>query len=857
MNHLVWLRGMGWLGVGLCWLWLGACQLESGRVTQTREASVATQTQSIINGKTDLRYPAVGALLESGRVFCTGALIGQRLVLTASHCVDTLLQSRISFRIDVPSQSASKGYTSHFYLFDNQYIKIHPNWTGNVGRGYDVAIAVLRQPVPANIATPLPFNTDPLPANLVGQKVLFLGYGLVESYPNAVSPDTKQGAEIPVTRLTSKLIYTFSQQANTCHGDSGGPSLLNIGGKLKIVGVNSFTQSTSIPGAGRTRCDGQGGAARVDLYARFIQSWVDRFGDPPAACKVDNECTQCESCNLSAAPSTCARKQSLQSAQYCKPCAKDADCGSNSVCHRFDEGFRCLQKCPASGCCPSGSKCTQFTSNNQEDWFCVPDGTKCPPVQCAADTDCGPGEVCQNGTCQATLPARSKSLCFPCRKTEDCVDADGKQVGYCIGPVGQGYCSQPCGTADFCPSGFTCQQPYAGVPKQCMPAKGTCRLSCSEDKDCPTDFTCQQNLCSRKGGGQADDFCDPMPCQSGLACVQTLYGKRCLQACGTPIGVPGSNCLSNGKCTGTATCYTVSSTRAVCLQSCQSDSQCNGAPCIGGVCKCTQDSDCYKDNYCNKATGFFSSCLPDSFKRPCKDTTRTCQQVDGTGYCVGGGAGHVAFGQPCDGANRCRSGLACVQGKDGARCLEDCTKTRGCRLGGVCSAEKDGVAVCVCSRNRDCSSGRSCSAPFYLEQFGYCVNENASTSCSNTLECPPQQVCETGACVPAPPTPEVVEEPTPEPGPEPTPEPAPEPRPEPVVPDAPAPGPEPAPTPEPRPEPTPTDKGKAADTGPDLPQSKDGCQCASLSTLPNGPTKMPFSLLVLFFVGLCLHCKRR
>ncbi|MCB9641370.1 MAG: hypothetical protein H6727_20890, partial [Myxococcales bacterium] len=118
-------------------------------------------------------------------------------------------------------------------------------------------------------------------------------------------------------------------------------------------------------------------------------------------------------------------------------------------------------------------------------------------------------------------------------------------------------------------------------------------------------------------------------------------------------------------------------------------------------------------------------------------------------FCLAEQNAWVGLGQACDAVNRCRAGLACVQGKDGRRCLEDCTNTRSCLLGGVCSAEKDGIAVCVCTPKTSCLLGRGCTEAFYLEKFGYCVAGAGSTRCFDTLECPPQMACQQGACVPS------------------------------------------------------------------------------------------------------------
>ncbi|MEM1009729.1 MAG: trypsin-like serine protease [Myxococcota bacterium] len=68
-----------------------------------RSSHLEERSTSIVNGAPDLSYPAIGAIERGGRTFCTGTLIGPRLVLTAGHCIRYLLAEQMGdlrFRVE-------------------------------------------------------------------------------------------------------------------------------------------------------------------------------------------------------------------------------------------------------------------------------------------------------------------------------------------------------------------------------------------------------------------------------------------------------------------------------------------------------------------------------------------------------------------------------------------------------------------------------------------------------------------------------------------------------------------------------------------------------------------------------------
>ena len=99
----------------------------------------------------------------------------------------------------------------------------------------------------------------------------------------------------------------------------------------------------------------------------------------------------------------------------CQQCRDDRDCGSGQLC----KGGRCEAGCRGDEDCPGGQVC--------RDEKCVPcesdadcgEGGRCrqgrclKPGQCATDEDCPENHECQNGMCVAPPPVAAKGPCTP------------------------------------------------------------------------------------------------------------------------------------------------------------------------------------------------------------------------------------------------------------------------------------------------------------------------------------------------------------------------------------------------------------------------------------------------------------
>lgn len=809
---------------------------------------VASLENAIINGQGDLSEPAIGAITSQGRSFCTGTLITTQLVVTAAHCIDAVNRyggpTAVRFRTDFTDPNQPFRSVSHEVI----QVDKHPQYTSGSGADYDIAVMVLKKK--AQNITPISPNLSPMDQKWVGTNVRVVGYGLIQTQPSNRSADKKYAADIPLFRISNNSFIHFdgqtpvNQRKSACHGDSGGPALYTVGGLKRVLGVTSIAYQATSVGSGQTLCDGGAVSTRLDTHANYLRPFLLRYSDGPQACQEDKECGACGLCGTG---KTCEPKPINKEADHCKPCKADADCG-NGICYRFKTGFRCLQACTSDNCCPSGSFCNSLSGISTSKSVCQPETDSCPAAACTADADCGLGEVCdpQAKECVVKLPPRSPELCKPCTDNKDCGS------GLCLGLAGNGRCSQECGAGDFCPTGYVCRQPYAGLAKQCIPEDGTCKIPCEKDEQCPADFACTNKLCARKGGGTYGDPCDPMPCAQGLTCANTTNGKACMQVCGIKPGYGGKECLANDKCEGGTRCFRNSSIQ-VCLGQCTSSADCRaagGGACSSvGNCLCQRQGDCETGYVCNFFTydqrGYIGSCVPTSANRPCP-TGYTCSGLTDGEYCVKDAPGNRSIGESCDSAHKCKDGLTCFYTSSGYACFEDCSNAQGCKLGGQCVQVGRSTRLCMC-RGNECPTGRTCEIA--IQGYGVCSKstQGPAQGCVDDKDCPIDYACREAKCVYAPKPAEPASEPTPEPvsdagaGPEPKPEPQPEPK---VTPE---PGPEPAPKP---------DTAPTADTGttPELnPPSGCGCELSSTGSPQPGA---PFSFALLFLLSL-LWIKRR
>lgn len=203
------------------------------------------------------RFAAVGTFGRAG----TGALIGDRWVLSAAHVI-------AGMRRDATFDIGGRRYVVERRI-------THPEWK-EMG-AHDIGLVLLADPVP-NIR-PLRIYTG---ADEVNQTIVFVGFGGTgtgETGPQQSEDGLKRGATNIVDRVDADWLFFDFDAPDTATelegisgpGDSGGPAILERDGTAYIVGISVYGK----PGRkGRGTYGAEEGYTRVSTHARWISEVV-------------------------------------------------------------------------------------------------------------------------------------------------------------------------------------------------------------------------------------------------------------------------------------------------------------------------------------------------------------------------------------------------------------------------------------------------------------------------------------------------------------------------------------------------------------------------------------------------------
>ncbi len=220
----------------------------------------------IVGGMSTSGWPAVGAyLINGGYGLCTATLVDPEVLLTAAHCIDGAGPNDLFY---VGSNINNASWND---LYEIEDAFDHPQYNPNSNNPHDVAVLLLRDPI--TDIDPIPVNTAPFTNQWIGDWFHYVGYGSNTTYSGS-GAGQKREADIQVYDYYTYEYIHYSNNTNTCAGDSGGPGLVDLGGQWYVAGVNSSVFATQ---HGEDPCHGGGFEMRVDAELSFLDDYFDPY----------------------------------------------------------------------------------------------------------------------------------------------------------------------------------------------------------------------------------------------------------------------------------------------------------------------------------------------------------------------------------------------------------------------------------------------------------------------------------------------------------------------------------------------------------------------------------------------------
>ncbi|MCP4449737.1 MAG: trypsin-like serine protease [Myxococcales bacterium] len=188
--------------------------------------------------------------------FCGGALVSDQFIVTAAHCSEGSAPDEVAIMLG--SQEADEGG----YVFGVSAITIHPDWSGDISEGYDMALWRLDQRVDLNalgLSTVDLMRPEEAFLSTAGTLSTTIGWGVTDNPSDAL-----QEVHVPITSQDRcaeayPQVRTFETQIcagaiagglDSCQGDSGGPLLVRdpAGERWLHVGVTSWGSGCGLAG---------------------------------------------------------------------------------------------------------------------------------------------------------------------------------------------------------------------------------------------------------------------------------------------------------------------------------------------------------------------------------------------------------------------------------------------------------------------------------------------------------------------------------------------------------------------------------------------------------------------------------
>ncbi|MFF5785999.1 serine protease [Streptomyces sp. NPDC012693] len=257
----------------------------AGAVLAVCPLGVAPPAQAVVGGQEARphQYPFMAGLVDvvERRVVCGGALIGDRYVLTAAHCLTGSYSSPARVGVLLGEHDLTTGADSpHAVLVTPDRFLPHPEYDPDTQRN-DIALVRLADPVSLNrdvrpVGLPAPHaheSFDRTQVEVPGWGTTSFG-GPTSAVLRTVSLGTMSNpacARRGMAHIAPTQICTYAPGRDTCQYDSGGPLVRAVEGRPYVIGLVSYGRecATDTPAVN----------TRVGSYL----SWIERTTRLPRA----------------------------------------------------------------------------------------------------------------------------------------------------------------------------------------------------------------------------------------------------------------------------------------------------------------------------------------------------------------------------------------------------------------------------------------------------------------------------------------------------------------------------------------------------------------------------------------------
>ena len=230
------------------------CAAEADATGSPAGESTGSAEQAITNADDDTGDAAVVALLQNGKIYCSGVLITPSIVATAAHCITPTPPDQIYFGTKLGTKKGS--------FIGVSDTKIHPDFDEDTLVN-DIALIGLAS---RSTVTPAPVFKDDFDASFKGLAIRIVGFGA----PSAGEESSlrKRTGDTTIASFGDDEFRLLPKPSQTCNGDSGGPAFATIDGEEVVVGIAS---------SGDSHCATYGRHIRIDAFAPFLASYTKSY----------------------------------------------------------------------------------------------------------------------------------------------------------------------------------------------------------------------------------------------------------------------------------------------------------------------------------------------------------------------------------------------------------------------------------------------------------------------------------------------------------------------------------------------------------------------------------------------------